>query len=1058
MALAAACWWTPPAAAAGWEVRGIGGGGALYSVTISPHDPDLIYMTTDMGSVFKSTDFGRHWQALPFDALTGGVNTHVRFTSDPAVLYSIRVGGDDRRTPVVSTDGGRSWNALASDPTDGEAYALFADPSSTQRVVVNDYQTVYFSSNGGATFTSAYATADQDGGINVAGVFFDGQRIFLGTRDGLVVSTDGGATFARDQTPGIPAGEAMSSFAGAKEAGSVRLWAVTMNAADVWTGVTGADHWGFRGVYRLDWGGATWTAAKGNLGSDDLPFFIAAPENDIDTIFLAGGDGASGAPAVYRSDDGGQVYQRVFRSQSNENIATGWCGSGGDLEWWWAETALGFAVAPTDGNRAVLTDFGFVHVTGDRGGSWRQAYVDPAGANPAGRPTPQGRAYATAGVEDTSVWWLHWTDPQTITAAFTDISGLRSADGGATWASLRQSGLEDNSTYQIVESPATHALYAATSSVHDLYQSTYLDDDSIDGGSGRIMVSHDAGASWSTLHDFGHPVVWLAFDPANAETLYASVVHSTEGGIYVTHDLSSGTSSSWRRLAAPPRTEGHPFVIRVLGGGVLAASYSGRRDAGGAFTESSGVFLSTDGGQSWEDRSAPGMRRWTKDLVIDPHDSSQETWYAAVFSHWGAPPNEVGGVYRTTDRGAHWTRISNLYRANSVTVDPDDPQVMYASTEVQGLWRTDNLHDAAPLFQPVSDYPLRQPMRLFFNPFDHGELWAASFGGGLRVLRLSGGGCSVQCSASGPSSAAAGSAASFSASATATGCSGEPAYDWDFGDGSPHGAGASPAHTYQAAGDYTWQLSVTAGSGACSKSGTVHVTAAGATFTYLVAAIAHNRGAKGTRWRTDLALQNPSQAPVTLELIFRPRDGGGRRTAERSLGGGATALWENLLESVFGYGTGDEVSGSLSLEAPAPLMIYSRTYNQGAGGTFGQYLPALSVSEGIGAGETGWFPAIRGGAAYRTNIGVLNLGPGEVRVRIRLRDAAGADLGHAFEITVGAGGWEQPFDAFAQAGASSTVLASASLEIVSGQGPVWGYASVVDQHTGDGATVPMFGP
>ena len=44
-----------------------------------------------------------------------------------------------------------------------------------------------------------------------------------------------------------------------------------------------------------------------------------------------------------------------------------------------------------------------------------------------------------------------------------------------------------------------------------------------------------------------------------------------------------------------------------------------------------------------------------EDIVIDPHDATRSTWYACVFSGWGGvaggPPNGLGGLYRTTNRG-----------------------------------------------------------------------------------------------------------------------------------------------------------------------------------------------------------------------------------------------------------------------------------------------------------------------------------------------------------------------------------------------------------------------
>ena len=378
-----------------------------------------------------------------------------------------------------------------------------------------------------------------------------------------------------------------------------------------------------------------------------------------------------------------------------------------------------------------MTDFGFVHVTDDGGKTWRQAYVDPATQNPAGNDTPKGRAYKSAGADQTSVWSLRWTSADTIIASFTDICGTRSTDGGQTWTAGSALGLPHNTTYHIVAHPVDGSLYAATSSVHDLYQSTYLQDSRIDGGEGYIMRSADEGASWKLLHDFNHPVVWLANHADKPETLYASVVHSTEGGIYVTHNLS--TDATFTPLNKPARTEGHPYNLHVLDDGSLLASWSGRRDPKGKFTQSSGVFLSTDGGTTWLDRSNPNMRRWTKDIVIDPHDTDQNTWYAAVFSHWGAPPNNVGGVFRTTNRGLTWKELGEFDWADSITVDPLNHNIAYVTTELQGLWKTNNLAAVKPTFVLDRTYPFQHPVRILFNPFKPGEKWSTSFGAGLHV-------------------------------------------------------------------------------------------------------------------------------------------------------------------------------------------------------------------------------------------------------------------------------------------------------------------------------------
>ncbi len=714
-----------------WLSRGIGGGGALYSPAFSPFDASEIYLVTDMSAVYHTKDLGRSWEMLDFPQLMGGIESDIRFTSDPQILYAIRLA-EDLRTPVRSTDGGATWSALASDPTSGETYTLWADPASTSRLLVASYSVLYLSSDGGLSFHQVY-TADD---LHIAGAFFDGDTIYVGSRAGLLISTDGGATMSLSAAGGIPSDEAMVSFAGAKEGGVTRLWCVTLGSGDVWPLITGSEMSSFQGIYRLDTGDGTWTSITSGIGADDRPFFIAASPSDIDTVWLAGGNPSTSSPIVYRSVNGGGAWTPVLLTQNNANVATGWAGYHGDTDWWWGEYALGFAVSPTDPDRAILSDLGFAHLSTDGGATWRQAYVSADDENPAGAPTPKDLAYHGIGLEDTSSWWLSWTDSQSILASLTDIRGIRSEDGGRSWISGFSFGLPHNSTYMMISDPSDGKIYGATSSVHDLYQSTFLADSRIDGGDGALIVSSDGGQSFSILHDFGHPVVWLALDSSDSDTLYASVVHSTQGGIYVTHQLSQGASASWSRLGTPPRTEGHPYTVTVLDDGSLVCSYSGRRDASGAFTTSSGVFLSSDGGASWSDRSDAGMLRWTKDLVIDPHDSAQNTFYAAVFSHWGASPNEVGGIYRSTDRGLHWSRISDLYRAESILIDPQDADRAWVTTEASGLWYSENFSDPTPVFQRDEDFPFSHPTRVFLNPFRISQLWVTSFGGGLWTREL----------------------------------------------------------------------------------------------------------------------------------------------------------------------------------------------------------------------------------------------------------------------------------------------------------------------------------
>jgi hypothetical protein len=233
----------------------------------------------------------------------------------------------------------------------------------------------------------------------------------------------------------------------------------------------------------------------------------------------------------------------------------------------------------------------------------------------------------------------------------------------------------------------------------------------------------------------------LAIDPNNPETMYASVVHyggiqgKQQGGIYRTKNLSAGAGSTWTKLPDPPGTEGHPACIEVLSDGKMVCTFSGRINPSGAFTPSSGVFLFDPVSDTWSNRTDAGMRYWCKDIVIDPSDPSQNTWFVGVFSGWGGAPNGLGGLYKTVNRGATWSRItgSQFDRVTSLTFNPQNNNQAYLTTETQGLWYTANIHEATVLWNLVDSYPFRQPERVFFNPFNNNELWITSFGNGMKV-------------------------------------------------------------------------------------------------------------------------------------------------------------------------------------------------------------------------------------------------------------------------------------------------------------------------------------
>lgn len=721
--------------------RGIGGGGALFFPKINPANDNEFYISCDMSQLFHSTDFGNSYSQVHFSKLsTLNVSTY-EYTNNANIAYCNYNDGNEGY-PVKTLDAGNTWTQLPGfDINLGGVYRMFANYNNPQQLIMNYYGDIVISNDGGTTFSLIKHCANNGAGIIAAGVLYDGNNIYVGTNEGIFQSTNGGSSFSVLASSGIAAGQTIWHFSAAKNGANTKFLCITANTADVYNGLQPYDYYGFaKGVYTMDNANGTWVSKSAGINfANDFVMYTGMAVNNVNTMYLGGNDDALGAPLIYKSTDAGTTWTKVFQSTNNQNIKTGWSGYQGDKNWSWGETTFGIAVAPNNANKIMYGDFGFVHTSDDGGANWKQAYINNSDQNAAAAPTPTKRSYHSIGLENTTCWQVMWVDAANMFSCYSDIGGIRSKDSGSSW-SFDYNGFAVNSLYRMVKTP-NGKLYGACSNIHDMYQSTRLADAQLDANdaNGKIVFSADNGNNWSTLHTFNHPVYWLAADPNNVERMYASVIHygggAGQGGIWMTNDLSNGAASVWTKLAAPPRTEGHPACIQVLNDGKMVCTFSGRRNGGGTFTASSGVFLYDPVANTWADVSHTDMHYWTKDIIIDPSDATQSTWYVGVFSGWGGAPNGLGGLFKTTNRGSTWTKLtaSQFDRVTSLTFNPALATQAFLTTETQGLWMSSNMNAATPTWTLVDSYPFRQPERVYFNPYNANQMWVSSFGNGMKV-------------------------------------------------------------------------------------------------------------------------------------------------------------------------------------------------------------------------------------------------------------------------------------------------------------------------------------
>jgi photosystem II stability/assembly factor-like uncharacterized protein len=172
---------------------------------------------------------------------------------------------------------------------------------------------------------------------------------------------------------------------------------------------------------------------------------------------------------------------------------------------------------------------------------------------------------------------------------------------------------------------------------------------------GGVWKTTDAGSNWKNISDkyFGGSIGAVAVAPSDENVIYVGEGENTMRG-----NVSEGLGGMWR---------------------------------------------SEDGGRSWKNN---GLKDGRHIIRIVIHPRNPDIVWAAVMGHLFGP-NEMRGIYKTTDGGKTWKRtlyVNNQTGASDLVMEPGNPEVMYAGTwrlirtpyslesggEGSGLWKSTN--------------------------------------------------------------------------------------------------------------------------------------------------------------------------------------------------------------------------------------------------------------------------------------------------------------------------------------------------------------------------------
>ena len=703
-----------------FKVVGPGGGGAMFNPTISPHDPNTVLVSCDMTGSYITHDGGQSWRMFN---LRGVVQFFVFDPIDPRVIYAEATG------LWRSTDAGESWKLVYPDPHNIKNIEMRSDHSDETLVTNADSLGIL----------SALAVDPERSEI----LYAAGDK----NHDALFISRDWGKTWSTMRAlPEIPRRiwvdpksppDARVLYIAAPHSISILSRSELRNFpsppsvafTDISAGFTSAPKpivYGVSGqsIFVSKDGGENWHQSS-LPGSDAKARAIGTSRKNGNVAYVSYGDlSLAGRKwlGVAKTENAGDSWQLMWKETSApaRNVHDAWItprfGTG------WAENPLEIGVADQDANLVYGTDLGRAMKTSDGGRNWRAVYS---------RKVPDN-GWSTSGLDVTNVYGIHFDpfDPKRQFLTYTDIGLFRSEDGGASWESSTTGVPQPwvNTTYWVAFDPKVRGrMWSVNSYTHDLPRPKMWRHDDPRNFKGGVCLSEDGGKTWHKSNagmDDTAPthIVLDPNSPVNARVLYVAgfgrgVYKSTDGG------------ETWALKNSGIR-ERQPFAWRLTlaSDGTLYVIIARRSEDGSIGNANDGaLYRSHDGAEHWEPVRLPSGVNGPNGLAID--SKSPARLYLAAWARASGTHGDGGGIFLSEDRGNTWKQIFDRDRhVYDVTIDPNDPNVLYAAGFESSAWRS---ADRGEHWSRIPGFNFKWAYRVIPDPVDRNKIYVSTFGGSL---------------------------------------------------------------------------------------------------------------------------------------------------------------------------------------------------------------------------------------------------------------------------------------------------------------------------------------
>ena len=226
----------------------------------------------------------------------------------------------------------------------------------------------------------------------------------------------------------------------------------------------------------------------------------------------------------------------------------------------------------------------------------------------------------------------------------------------------------------------------------------------VSAGSGGVWKTENSGTTWKSLFDGQktYSIGCLALDPQNPDVVWVGTGENVGGrhisygdGIYRSED----GGQSWKNMGLRASEHLSKIIIHPTNSNILWVAAQGPLWSEGG---ERGVYKSVDGGKTWKHTLGDSAWVGATDLLIDPRNP--DLLYAATWQRHRTVAGYMGGgpgtaIYKSTDGGETWQKLTQGLPSSNMgkiglAISPQKPDVVYAAIELDrrkgGVYRSNN--------------------------------------------------------------------------------------------------------------------------------------------------------------------------------------------------------------------------------------------------------------------------------------------------------------------------------------------------------------------------------